>query len=409
MSTNVFSADHNDSDFDVLIIGGGLVGCALACALGPLPLKVGLLDQQPLKAVPMHADQRKFALARASVNALGALGVITALQRPITPILRVHVSRAGDFGRVLIDAKDHHVNHLGAVVLAGDLLGALQRCALKLPNLTILPPSSIRTVHRSDDDVTIDTATGNNFRTRLLIGADGTHSTVRQALGIDVDSHDYQQTMIVCAITADKRPDGTAWERFTEYGPMALLPMDGGRYGAICSAARDDAELISTMNDAEYLEYFQQRFGWRAGRLQHASPRSAYPLIRSLAQRLDAPRALLIGNAAQTIHPIGAQGFNLGLRDALTLAELLGNQSQTDPGDPALLSAYVDARHDDRQRTLAFSDGLARLTSNRGLPAKLLRSIGLSALALDDGLRAPLIAGAMGFRGQVPALARSTQ
>ena len=149
--------------------------------------------------------------------------------------------------------------------------------------------------------------------------------------------------------------------------------------------------------------YFQGRFGWRAGRVERVGRRSAYPIVRVLAERLVGPRAVLMGNAAQTIHPIGAQGFNLGLRDALTLAELLDD---ADPGSADLLEAYVEARSEDRQRTLAFSDGLARSTANPSLPMQVMRSFGLMALAHVPGLSSPLVAGAMGFRGRVPRLAR---
>ena len=238
--------------------------------------------------------------------------------------------------------------------------------------------------------------------TRLLVAADGTRSFARTALGIGSEEHDYQQTLLVCSVATDRTADGTAYERFSEHGPVALLPM-GLHYGAICTVARADADSVMALSDDAYAAYFQQRFGWRAGRIERVGRRSAYPLARVLAGRLVAPRAVLVGNAAQTIHPIGAQGFNLGLRDALTLAELLGDG---DPGSPALLQAYSEARREDRERTLAFSDGLARLTANDSLSMQIMRSFGLLALAHAPGLSAPLVAGAMGFRGRVPQLAR---
>jgi 2-octaprenyl-6-methoxyphenol hydroxylase len=186
---------------------------------------------------------------------------------------------------------------------------------------------------------------------------------------------------------------------------VALLPMSGGHYGALCGVASDDAARIAAFDDAAYADYFQQRFGWRAGRIRRVGVRTHYPLIRVVAERLTAPRFVVMGNAAQTIHPIGAQGFNLGLRDALTLAECLTADIR-DPGDASILSNYAGARQEDRAQTLAFSDGLARFTANQSLPSQLLRSLGLGLLGGVPGLRAPLVSGAMGFRGRVPELAR---
>jgi len=204
--------------------------------------------------------------------------------------------------------------------------------------------------------------------------------------------------------SAASAPDGTAYERFSAQGPVALLPMSGGYYGALCGVASDDVLRVAALNDADYADYFQQRFGWRAGRVRRVGLRSHYPLIRVIAERLTAPRFVVMGNAAQTIHPIGAQGFNLGLRDALTLAECLANAA--DPGDAQTLVDYAQARAEDRTQTLAFSDGLARLTANESFPLRALRSLGLGMLGGLPGLRAPLVSGAMGFRGRVPNLAR---
>ena len=242
-----------------------------------------------------------------------------------------------------------------------------------------------------------------SITSRLVVGADGTRSFVRNALGIGADEHDYEQVLLVCSVACDRPADGTAYERFTSQGPVALLPM-GRDYGAICGVASDDAPRVQSLGDADYAAYLQQRFGWRAGRILRVGSRSAYPLARVVAQALSGRRALLMGNAAQTIHPVGAQGFNLGLRDALTFAERL--QQDADPGDPAVLARYVEARREDRERTLAFSDGLARATASDSAAMHVLRSIGLLALGNVPGLSGPLVSGAMGFRGTVPQLSR---
>jgi len=395
-------------EFDILILGGGLVGSSLACALEGRGYRIGLVEASLPSVAPPGFDERKLALAAASVNALTALGVLTSAEA-LSPLRRIHVSSAGDFGVVRLEAGDSGRESFGGVVTARELGLALERRLASLADLRILRPETVTGVQARDDFVGVrlrHEQAERTVTTRLLVAADGTRSFARGALGIATEEHDYQQTLLVCSIATDRAADGTAYERFTRQGPVALLPM-GQEYGAICAVPGSEAQAITAMDDAGYASYFQSRFGWRAGRIEKVGRRSAYPIARVLAERLVGPRTILVGNAAQTIHPIGAQGFNLGLRDALTLAELVVEGD--DPGSVELLEAYVAARSEDRQRTLAFSDGLARSTANPSLPMQVMRSFGLMALAHVPGLSSPLVAGAMGFRGRVPGLARGIQ
>jgi len=240
------------------------------------------------------------------------------------------------------------------------------------------------------------------------VAADGAASAVRDALGIAAGQHDYRQTLFVARVRGERAPDGTAWERLTDHGPTAVLPRGDGHYGVIHGVASDEADAVAALDDAAYLARLQRAFGWRAGRFLSVGPRSRYPIVRTLAQRLVAPRAVLVGNAAQSLHPIGAQGFNLGLRDALTLVECIeaGRARGEDIGGEAMLADYVQRRREDRERTIAFSDGLARLTSNASSLVSSLRSLGLFALDHDAALRAQVVAGAMGYRGETPKLCR---
>lgn len=395
-------------EFDIVILGGGLVGCSLACALQGSGYRVALLEASAAQVTPPGFDERKLALAAASLNALDALGVLARLVTPPTPIRRLHVSRQGDFGAVRLAAADYGRRAFGGVVLARELGQALEARVDEVPEVRRYRPARVVAVTRDArgwPQVRAETTEGEvRLTARLLVAADGTRSLARDAMGIATQQHDYQQTLFVCAVATDQPADGTAYERFTGQGPVALLPMAGGGYGGICAVAREDAPAVSALDAAAWAGYFQQRFGWRAGRIRKVGARSAYPLIRTVAERIDAPGFLVMGNAAQTIHPIGAQGFNLGLRDALSLVECLDGG---DPGRPDRLAAYVAARREDRQRTLAFSDGLARFTATPGLMAHALRSVGLSTLGLLPGMAGPLVSGAMGFRGQVPELSRS--
>lgn len=395
---------------DVVIVGGGLVGASLAIALDRLGLDVALVEATPAGALPAVFDQRNLSFAAATVNALTALGVMQRLQGPPGPIRRIHVSRAGDFGRVLLDAGDYGRDAFGQVVVARDFGHALEARLGDLQRLARYRPATFVGLGDCVDgrrQVRIADAAGErSLRARLVVGADGTRSAVRQALGIEASEHDYLQTLLVARVRAARAPDGTAWERFTDTGPTALLPRGDRHYGLVHGVARAEAEAVMALDDAAWLARVQAVLGWRAARLLESGPRSAYPLVQVLARQLVGERALLLGNAAQTIHPLGAQGFNLGLRDALTLAELIGDAA-CDPGADALLRAYVQRRAPDREQTLAFSDGLARLTGNPAPLLRPLRSLGLVAAAQAAPLQSFLVGGAMGFRGQVPALCRS--
>ena len=393
---------------DVVIVGGGLVGASLAIALDRLGLDVGLVEATPAGTMPAVFDQRNLSFAAATVNALTALGVMQKLANPGGPIRRIHVSRAGDFGRVVMQASDYGREAFGQVVVARDFGEALEARLGELQHLTRYRPARFLGLGGSSDgrrQLVIGDASGEQqLQARLVVGADGTRSAVRQALGIAVSEHDYEQTLFVARLRAAKAPDGTAYERFTDTGPTALLPRGDRHYGVVHGVARAQADAVMALDDAAWLARLQDAVGWRAGRLLESGPRSAYPLIQVLARALAGERTVLLGNAAQTIHPLGAQGFNLGLRDALTLAELL-EDAHEDAGSDVLLQAYVARREEDRRQTVAFSGGLARLTSNPAPLMRPLRSLGLVA-AQRASVQSMLVGGAMGFRGEVPRLCR---
>jgi 2-octaprenyl-6-methoxyphenol hydroxylase len=399
-------APHDEFAHDILILGGGLVGSALACALDGRGWRVGQVEASAPQAGAPGFDERKLALARASLDALAALDVLPRLPTAPAPIRRIHVSRAGDFGSVRLQASDVGHDAFGGVVLARELGEALESRLRDCRDLVRHRPARVLEVQPDADGPRVRIERDGSttwLRTRLLVAADGRDSLARGAFGIAASRHDYGQVLVVCSLQTDRTPDGTAYERFTDEGPVALLPMSGGHFGAICGVATADAARVLALPDDAYAAYFQQRFGWRAGRVRRVGARSGHPIVGAIAERVVAPRLVVMGNAAQTLHPVGAQGFNLGLRDALTLAEL---PPGADPGAPSRLQAYAEARREDRERTIAFSDGIARATANPSPAMHALRSLGLLALANVPGLASPLVAGAMGYRGRVPDLAR---
>lgn len=401
-------SDRTTRCHDVLIVGGGLVGASLAIALDGLGLDVAQVEAAPAGALPPVFDQRNLSFADATVNALTALGVLQELRTPPGPIRRIHVSRAGDFGRVLMEASDYGRDAFGQVVVASDFGHALEQRLGRVDGLVRYRPARFLEAAPAGESLAVRIAGADGERTlhaRLLVGADGAASGVREALGIPADTHDYGQSLLVARVRASRPPDGTAWERFTAHGPTALLPRGDRHYGVVHGVARAQAAAALEWDDSEFLARVQSAFGWRAGRFLGAGPRSAYPMVRTVARSITAPRAVLVGNAAQSMHPVGAQGFNLGLRDALTLAELVAEHRQ-DPGCAALLEAYARRRQEDRARTLEFSDGLARVTANDAPLLRPLRSLGLMAVDRLPALQARVAGGAMGFRGDVPALCR---
>lgn len=395
-----------EHEFDVVIAGGGLVGSSLAIALDASGLRTALVEANAPRADAQPSyDERNLALSRATTNALEVLGVWPRVVTQAQLIRHVHVSRAGEFGALRFDAAELGVDALGAVLparaLGNGLLAALDTC-ITLQHLT---SSRVRAVEAAADSVRVDLTTPAGdaaLRTRLLVGADGTDSFVRDALGIAAETFDYAQTLFVATITPERDLDGLAYERFGDEGPIALLPLAGRRAGLVLSVSSTDATRVATLDDMDFINLAQQRFGWRAGKLMRPGKRNAYPIRRVLASALATSRGVLAGNAAQTIHPIGAQGFNLGLRDAMTLAELLIDAARRggDPGDAGLLSEYARRRAVDRAGTLDFSDSLVRLACN---PLRGLAPLRSFALALVDGL-APLkhavARHGMGFRGR---------
>jgi 2-octaprenyl-6-methoxyphenol hydroxylase len=395
---------------DVLIIGGGLVGASLAIALDGSGLRVALVEAAPPRVDRQPSyDERNLALARATVNALDALGVWAGVAARATSIRRIHVSRRGEFGAARFDAAKHGLGTFGAVLPARELGNGLQARLDACRNLARYAPAQLTSIGVAADaaEASLVTSDGTTaLRCRLLVGADGTASFVRSAAGIETNNVDYAQTAFVTTVLPQRDLDGCAYERFTDSGPVAVLPLTESRAGIVLTVPAADAVRVAALDDAGFLDLLHKRFGYRLGAFRRPGRRVSYPLQRVLAQRLIAPRIALVGNAAQTLHPIGAQGFNLGLRDALTLAELLlEREGDADAGTTGLLARYAERRREDRDGTAAMSDALARWTANEAPPLKLLRSLGFVALDRIAPLQAALARRGMGFRGHVPSLA----
>lgn len=405
------TVSNSEQIYDVLIVGGGLVGASLAIALDQAGLTTAMIEATPGSALPSVFDERNLSFADVTVNALTALGVMQKLAAPSGQIKHIHISRKGDFGQLQLNAQDYGRKAFGQVVIARAFGEALEARMQELTHLTRFRPAtftgldSLDSNHRS---ITIQQAsTQTTLRARLLVAADGMHSQLRTALGIETNAFDYGQSLFVARARTDRPPDGTAYERFTDEGPTALLPRGDRHYGVVHGVAAANVEYVRSLTDAAYGERLQTLFGWRAGRFVHVGERSVYPIHRIVAQQLTAERAVVIGNAAQSLHPIGAQGFNLGLRDALTLAELIG-QSPRDAGDNQLLSRYAQRRQKDRTQTLNISHGLALLTREKNILLRAARSAGFTVAANAPWLQSYIAGVGMGYKDDLPALCKGS-
>jgi len=399
---------------DILIVGGGLVGASLALALDAGGRGAVLLEAAPARTIPVGAasdddNDRNLVLARASVNALKALQVWPHLEAAAGTIRRVEVSRAGEFGKLRMTAEDAGVDPLGRVVPGSVLGAALERQLAACRHIERLAPAKLLALVPAESGWHARVAMAGeerNIKARLVVGADGSDSLVRAQVGIGAQEHDYAQSLFVCTVACERDIPNCAFERFTDEGPVALLPLPNHRRGLVLTVSADRHDDIPAMDDAAFIALAQQRFGWKLGRLSRPGKRFAHRIRRVLADSLTAPRVVLVGNAGQTVHPIGAQGFNLGLRDALTLAELIAGGD--DPGASSLLNEYASRRQPDRDGVLAFSHGLIALGCLPQPALAPLRSLAMLALGGIPPLRHVVARRGMGFRGEPPTATLDT-
>jgi 2-octaprenyl-6-methoxyphenol hydroxylase len=400
-------------DYDLLIVGGGMVGASLACALTGHGLRVGLVEAQPF-ADTSHPgyDDRPLALAFGSRRIFEGLNLWQAIAGKATPIVRIHVSDRGQPGLVRLEARDEGVEALGYVATARDIGAALAARLTELDDVTLLCPADLQRVSIEPEAAraTLEVGGGDTLEltARLLIAADGAHSRVRRDLGIEAIRWDYRQTAVIANTTPELPHGNVAFERFTDAGPLALLPMSEGRCAVVCTVAEQHRDAVLGLDDGGFLALLQDRFGDRLGRFQRIGARQGYPLFMMKSREHARHRVAVIGNAAHTLHPVAGQGFNLGLRDVAALAEVIvdAHRAGDDLGTPALLKRYADWRRWDQRGAIAFTDGLARLFSNPLGPVRLVRNLGLLALDLLPPAKSLLSRHTMGLEGRLPRLAR---
>ena len=421
MSELVVPAVVASNDYDIIISGGGLVGASLAIALADLPLRIALVEAVlPDDAENSSFDERSIALSRSSKSILNALDLWPDIDTTAWPIDEIHVSEKGRFGSTVINADEQGIDHLGHVIKSRILGGSLWHRLSECSAIDVFCPARVGSVAVTSTGVAVDVEqeVPVSISCTLLVVADGARSAAREQLGVAAQHKSYGQSAIIGNVSIDLRHAGNvAYERFTSAGPLALLPGADGVYTFVLTRNTDDVDATLALSDDDMRDLLQELFGYRVGVFRNLGRRFAYPLYLSTAESLTAERTIIIGNAAHGLHPVAGQGFNLGLRDAAALAELIANAiasaaAGVSPADQlnaeleGIQSAYCEWRQADQRNVVSFTDGLIELFGKPGGAVSIARGLSLLGFDLLPAAKRGLARYAMGQGGRLSRLAR---
>jgi 2-octaprenyl-6-methoxyphenol hydroxylase len=395
--------------YDVIIVGGGLAGSCLALALSGTGLQVAIIEANTREQLLSSAmGDRALALAAGTIDTLETLGIWQGIQAKATAITDIHVSDRGHFGKVRLSARKQNVAALGYVITARDIEAHVAGLVDKSPITQICPA---RLVGLMSDDNAVNASIKHKedslcLSAKLLVGADGGNSSVRKLLDIAQQVTEYGQTALVSTVKTTLPHRNIAYERFTESGPLAFLPIGKNQCSVVWTRNNEDAGSLMSGSEEDFLRALQQCFGYRLGQLSLVAPRRAFPVSLVRADRMQSGRAVIIGNAVHQLHPVAGQGFNLGLRDVVQLADMILKQhgQGEDIGSAVFLNEYVVAREQDHRQTIAFTDTLVKLFSNDWLALAAARNIGLAVLDHVPAAKVLLSRHAMGLAQRLPRL-----
>ena len=416
----------NNTDFDLIIIGGGLVGASLACALENSSLRIAVVEAFPFKSdnsdYQPAFDARSVALSYTSKQVFEGMGLWSSINKlGVAAIKKIHISDRGHAGITRLSADDENVEALGYVVETRVIGKALFDGLNKQKNVTLIAPAKLKNFDLSSEiaSTTIEVTNDDNLveskvlTTKLLVAADGDDSFVRRLSGVRIKQRNYEQSAVIANVATDTPHNNQAFERFTDSGPLALLPMaatenEKNRYSLVWTVNSLEQEEMMTWSDEMFLEKLKARFGERAGQFTNVSARHVYPLSLMRAKEHVRERLAIIGNAAHTLHPVAGQGFNLGLRDVAALSQVIidAERKNKDIGLLDNLNIYADWRKRDHIQTAMATDSLVRIFSNNFLPLAALRNLGLVVVDLVPPLKKVFARHAMGFVGKLPRLGR---
>jgi len=398
--------------YDMIIVGGGMVGASLAISLAHSGMRLALIEAYTPGAESQPSyDDRAIALAYGTRRIFEATGVWPSLAEVAEPIRDIHVSDRGHFGFTRLSAADEGVPALGHVVTARELGRVLLHQMRQDASLEVIAPARVISFEDRGGQVRVEIERDglmSSIECRLLVAADGGNSSIREQLDVPVQRWEYGQSAVVTNITPAQPHRNVAYERFTDSGPVALLPMTEQRCAVVWTVRDEHLDSVLALDDDAFLSAFQERFGYRLGRFLRVGRRAAYPLSLLRARESVRGRVAVIGNAAHTLHPIAGQGFNLGIRDVAALAEVVDSvfRAGGDIGAAENLAVYEGWRSAEQRNVALATDALARLFSNPLGAVRLGRNLGLLAMDLLPGAKHPLARAAMGMLGRQPRLAR---
>ena len=392
-------AKQSANQFDIVIAGGGMAGSTLAWALlqARPELQIAIIEQQKETISPVSFDSRSIALARASAQLLEQWGLWAELKHHACAIETIHVSDRGHFGKTRLTAEEYLQDALGYVIEVEHIGVLLAQKLQQKNNVTWFSPNTITQLNPSETAQNLLLHDGTELSCRLLLIAEGGMSPTRNLAGFNLIEQPYQQSAVIANLALAQHHQHIAYERFTEHGPIALLPLSQDRYSLVFTTTAEHAAELMQQTDSEFLASVQQAFGYRAGIFTASGSRASYPLALRSADSCVRHRTALLGNSLHNLHPIAGQGFNLALRDIAELVKQINN-SQTDIGGYAMLRGYQQARQQDIALVSTATDALVRLFSNRSRTIALARNTGLLAMSLCDALKRPLAEQAMGLR-----------
>jgi 2-octaprenyl-6-methoxyphenol hydroxylase len=383
---------------DVIIVGGGLTGGILACALAEKGLDVAVVDQMDPHS-PMLSDGRSFALSRSSFNILSKLGIWETLDEVI-PITTIHTSDSILPQWIEFDEKEVGGGPLGHVVDSALLKSKILESVLSFKNITLLAPCSVHRVERTEFHASLETDDGERLTAPLCIAADGRFSHLRTEAQIPLIKWSYDQVAIVCNMTHTLPHNNRAFEHFLPWGPLAFVPRPGNESGLVWSVEKEKADVFLALPPEEFAEEVQILFGDCLGTLTLSSERWSYPLNVCLPRRLIDTRLVLVGDAAHTFHPVAGQGLNVGFQDVSILVEVLTEAFSLglDLGSPHVLSSYQRKRRIDIMAMTLATDGLVRIFSNQSRVLARVRSLGFGMANHVKPLKHLMVRHAMGIR-----------
>jgi len=394
------------SHFDIIIIGGGIVGATAACALGEAGVPVALIEaREPVPPENQQPDPRVFAITRASERIFRSLGVWDAIHRQgAFAFSDMEVWDAGGDGVTHFDCADLGEPCLGHIIEPRYIQAALWQQLESMDAVSLYCPARFKAISILDDRVDVELDDGQQLSAALVIAADGARSPVRHTLGMETQRHDYRQSSLVALVKTAEPHQNTAWQRFRPGGPLAFLPMGGGWSSIVWTMPSDNIERLLTADKDVFHEELAAAFGHRLGEIVDSGEREAWPLQRLHAEHYVAARVALIGDAAHAIHPLAGQGVNLGLLDAAALAEVVvdAKRQGKDAGRLAVLRRYERWRRGDNLLMMRAMDGINQVFSNARLPLNQVRNLALSMVNHSATAKRLFMEHAMGLRGDLP-------